>query len=39
VSVQVSAFHATEAYSSLALTNVKYNIKRLAIDEKEEVIA
>jgi hypothetical protein len=38
-SVEVSVFHATEAYSSLELSNIKYNTKRLSKDEKEDVIA
>jgi hypothetical protein len=38
-SVEVIAFRATEAYSSLDLTKVKYNVrKRLAV-EKEKIIA
>jgi hypothetical protein len=32
-SVEVNAFHATEAYSSLDLTKVKY-VRRLSIVEK-----
>jgi hypothetical protein len=32
------AFHATEACSSLDLTKVKYNIRKLVI-EKEKVVA
>jgi hypothetical protein len=34
-SVEIKEFHATEAYSSLDLTNAKYSMKRLSIDEKK----
>jgi hypothetical protein len=34
-SVEIKVFHATEAYSSLDLNKVKYNIKRLSRDGKE----
>jgi hypothetical protein len=37
-SVEVMEFHATEAYSSVGLTNVQYSIKRLCREEKEKVI-
>jgi hypothetical protein len=36
---EVSVFYETEADSRLDLTNVKCNLKRLSIDEKENVIA
>jgi hypothetical protein len=36
MSVEVTVNHATEAYSSLYLSNAKYNIKSLSIDEKEK---
>jgi hypothetical protein len=39
VSAEVKVFHATEIYSSSDLTSVKYNMKRLSIDEKENVTA
>jgi hypothetical protein len=39
VSAEVKAFHATEIYSTSDLTSVKYNMKRLSIDEKENVTA
>jgi hypothetical protein len=38
-SEEVSVFQATEAYSSLDLTNAKYSMKSLSIDEKEKGIA
>jgi hypothetical protein len=34
-SVDVKEFHAMEAYLSLDLTKVKYNVKSLPTDEKE----
>jgi hypothetical protein len=37
-SVVVKVFHATEAYSSLELTNLEYNIKRLSIVANEETV-
>jgi hypothetical protein len=36
-SVAVIEFHAVEAYSSLGLTNVKYNISRLSKVEKNRL--
>jgi hypothetical protein len=33
------ALHATEACSSLDLTKVRYNIRKLVTDEKEKVVA
>jgi hypothetical protein len=38
-SIKVKVFHATEAYSSLDLSKVKHNIRRLSVDEEEKVIA
>jgi hypothetical protein len=38
VSVEVNVFHAMEAYSNLDQTNVKCNIRRLSIVEKEKVV-
>jgi hypothetical protein len=38
-SVEVKVLHATEVYSSLDLTKVKYDIRRLSGDEKEKIIA
>jgi hypothetical protein len=37
-SVEVKLFHATEVYSSLDVTKVKYNIRRMSIDEKEDKV-
>jgi hypothetical protein len=39
LSVEVKVFHATETYSSLDLTKVKYNIERSSVDKKEKVTA
>jgi hypothetical protein len=36
-SVAVIEFHTEEAYSSLGLTSVKYNISRVSRVEKEQV--
>jgi hypothetical protein len=36
-SVEVTEFHAREVYSSLGPTRVKYNSRRLSVDEKEKV--
>jgi hypothetical protein len=33
-SVEISVLHATEAYSSLDLTNAEHNMKRLSMDGK-----
>jgi hypothetical protein len=38
-SVDVKIFYATEAYSSVNVPEVKYNMKILPTDEKEKVIA
>jgi hypothetical protein len=37
-SVAVNVFHATEAYSSLDVTKVKYNVRILSVVEKEKVM-
>jgi hypothetical protein len=34
---KLKVFHATEAYSRLDLTNVKYNMKSLSMDKKEKL--
>jgi hypothetical protein len=34
VSVEVKELHAVKAYSSLGLTKMKYNMKRLSVDER-----
>lgn len=38
-SVQTRVFHATEVYSILDVTEVKYNMKKLSVDEREVVTA
>jgi hypothetical protein len=37
-SVEVTEFHVMQAYTTLDLTSVKYNMKRLSTDENENVI-
>jgi hypothetical protein len=36
MSVEYGVFHAAEEYSSLDLTKIKYNIRRLSKYEKEK---